>query len=105
MRYIMPCLLPSPIEDYHREMVRVVAERFGLTFTQRQAIPAHFTVKYHFTTPEIGQVEALLEDFVRKQRRTSIIEEASDTSSKTSSSSRSSSRPRHSMSTRRWSEP
>jgi 2'-5' RNA ligase len=73
MRYIMPCLLPSPIGEYQRELVDVIAARFGLTFTQRQAIPAHFTLKYHFTTQEIGQIETLLEDFVRRQRRTSII--------------------------------
>jgi 2'-5' RNA ligase len=72
MRYIMPCLMPPPILAYHRELVDLVAERFGLTFTRRQAIPAHFTLKYHFTTPEIGHVEALLDDFIRKHRRTSI---------------------------------
>jgi 2'-5' RNA ligase len=72
MRYIMPCLLPPSIEDYQREMVRVIAERFDLTFTQRQAIPAHFTLKYHFEIPEIGQVEALLEDFVGSQGRSPI---------------------------------
>jgi len=72
MRYIMPCMLPSPVQAYHRELVDVIAERFGLTFTQRQAIPAHFTLKYHFTTPEIGQIEALLDDFVRRHRRTPI---------------------------------
>jgi 2'-5' RNA ligase len=53
-------------------MVRVIADRFDLTFTQRHAIPAHFTLKYHFATPEIEQVEALLDDFVRSQRRTPI---------------------------------
>jgi len=72
MRYIMPCFMPPPILAYHRELVDLVAERFGLTFTRRQAIPAHFTLKYHFTTPEIGDVEALLDDFIRKHRRTSI---------------------------------
>ena len=77
MRYSMPCLLPAPIQAYQRELVDLIAERFGLGFTQRQAIPAHFTLKYHFTTPEIGQpaigqLEALLEDFVRRHRRTPI---------------------------------
>ena len=72
MRYIMPCLLSSPIGEYQREMVSVIAERFDLTFTQRQAIPAHFTLKYHFATLGIEQVEALLDDFVRSQRRSPI---------------------------------
>jgi 2'-5' RNA ligase len=78
----MPCLLPPPIKAYHRELVDLIADRSGLTFTQRQAIPAHFTLKYHFTTPEIeqpgtgqpgiGQLEALLDDFVRRHRRTPV---------------------------------
>ena len=63
-RYIIPCLFRSPqIVDYHRELVDAIADRFGLTFTQRQRIPAHFTLKYHFTTCEIGRVEEVLEEF------------------------------------------
>ena len=62
-RYIIPCLFRSPqIVDYHRELVDEIADRFGLTFTQRQRIPAHFTLKYHFTTSEIERVEELLEE-------------------------------------------
>ena len=65
-RYIIPCLFRSPqIVDYHRELVDAIADRFGLTFTQRQRIPAHFTLKYHFTTAEIGPVEELLHAFGR----------------------------------------
>ena len=71
-KYIMPCLLKSPVSDYQRELVDVIAERFGLTFTQRQAIPAHFTLKYQFTTAEIGQIEALLERFAREHPRTPV---------------------------------
>ena len=64
-KYIIPCLLGPAIATYQRELVDLVAERFGLTFTQRQAIPAHFTLKYHFTTSHIDEVETLLEDFAR----------------------------------------
>lgn len=62
----MPCLLGPAIATYHRELVELVADRCGLTFTQRQAIPAHFTLKYHFTTRQIAQVEALAADFARR---------------------------------------
>ena len=66
-RYIIPCLLRSPpIVDYHRELVDAIADRFGLTFTQRQRIPAHFTLKYHFTTSEIERVEELLGDLASR---------------------------------------
>jgi len=54
MKYIMPCVLKSPVIEYHRSLVDDIADRFGLTFTQQQAIPAHFTLKYHFTTVNIG---------------------------------------------------
>jgi 2'-5' RNA ligase len=66
-RYIIPCFLASPIQDYQRELVELIAERFGLTFTQRQAIPAHFTLKYHFATRHIGEVERLIGDFARER--------------------------------------
>ncbi len=66
-RYIIPCLVRSPqIVDYHRELVDAIADRFGLTFTQRQRIPAHFTLKYHFTTSEIERVEELLGDLASR---------------------------------------
>jgi len=64
-KYIIPCFLKPPIPAYQRELVDLIAARFGLTFTQRQAIPAHFTLKYHFATRDIAQVEELLEDFTR----------------------------------------
>ena len=72
-RYIIPCLLASPIQDYQGELVDLIAERFGLTFTQRQAIPAHFTLKYHFATRDIGEVERLIGD-VAREREASPVE-------------------------------
>jgi 2'-5' RNA ligase len=72
MTYIMPCVLKSPLIEYHRAFVDDIADRFGLTFTQQQATPAHLTLKYHFTTTDIGPVEVLLDEFVRTERRTPI---------------------------------
>jgi 2'-5' RNA ligase len=65
MRYILPCLLATPIRDYHQALVDEVATRFDLPFTRRQAIPAHFTLKYHFETDDIAPVEDLLAGFAR----------------------------------------
>ena len=56
-RYIISCFLGSPVLEYQRELVDLIAGRFGLTVTQQQAIPAHFTLKYHFATRDIGEVE------------------------------------------------
>ena len=68
----MPCVLKPPVVEYHRALVDDIADHFGLTFTQQQAIPAHFTLKYHFATADIGPVEVLLDEFVRNHRRTPV---------------------------------
>jgi 2'-5' RNA ligase len=65
MRYILPCFLGDPIRRYHQGLVDEIASRFDLLFTRRQAIPAHFTLKYHFETDDVRSVEALLADFAR----------------------------------------
>ena len=68
MRYILPCLLMSPVREYHRALVDELATRFDLRITQRQALPAHFTLKYHFETDDISPVETLLADFAGRHR-------------------------------------
>lgn len=65
MRYILPCLFASPIREYHQALVDEVATRFDLPFTRLQAIPAHFTLKYHFETDDIAPVEDLLAGLAR----------------------------------------
>jgi 2'-5' RNA ligase len=72
MRYILPCFLGGAVRDYHHALVEEIAARFDLPFTRRQDIPAHFTLKYHFETPDIGPVEALLETFARANRAAPI---------------------------------
>jgi 2'-5' RNA ligase len=63
MRYILPCFLPEPIRAYHAALVAEIAARFDLPYTRRQAIPAHFTLKYHWETDDMAPVERLLEAF------------------------------------------
>jgi 2'-5' RNA ligase len=71
--YIIPCLVRArQIAEYHRELVDSIADRFGFTFTRRQRIPAHFTLKYHFTTGEIVRVETLLQQFVSRHPPTPV---------------------------------
>jgi len=65
MRYILPCFFPSPIREHHQALVDEIATRFDLRYTQRQAIPAHVTLKYHFETDDIAAVERRLESFAR----------------------------------------
>ena len=67
MRYILPCFLGEPIRRYHQGLVDEIAARFDLPFTRRQAIPAHFTLKYHFETDDVRPVEAVLAGFARAQ--------------------------------------
>ena len=72
MRYILPCLLPNLVREYHRALVDELATRFDLRITQRQAIPAHFTLKYHFETDDIIPVETLLADFAGRHAATPV---------------------------------
>jgi 2'-5' RNA ligase len=65
MRYILPCLLPEPIRAYHAALVDEIATRFDLPYTRRQALPAHFTLKYQWEIDDIAPVEALLDGFSR----------------------------------------
>jgi 2'-5' RNA ligase len=73
MRYILPCFLGDPIRRYHQSVVDEIAARFDLPFTRRQAIPAHFTLKYHFETGDIGPVEALLVEFARAHTAAPVV--------------------------------
>lgn len=72
MRYILACVFGSPIREYHQDLVGEIAARFALTRTQRQAIPAHFTLKYWFTAPGGDTVERVLDDFARTHARASV---------------------------------
>ena len=72
MRYILPCFFAGPVREYHQALVDEIATRFDVPFTRRQAIPAHFTLKYHFDTADIAPVEELLEAFARANRPTSL---------------------------------
>jgi 2'-5' RNA ligase len=73
MRYILPCLFAGPIREYHQALVDEIAARFELPFTRRQAIPAHFTLKYHFETDDIAAVEDLLAAFARAHDAASLM--------------------------------
>ena len=60
------------IRDYHRALVEEIAQRVGLTWTQRQAIPAHFTLKYWFSAPPDGETERVLDTFGATHARTPV---------------------------------
>ncbi len=60
------------IRDYHRALVEEIARRVGLTWTQRQAIPAHFTLKYWFSAPPDGEIERVLDAFAATHARTAV---------------------------------
>lgn len=60
-RYILHCLLPSEIVQFHRNLVNEIAEETGLRLTQLQGLSAHFTLKYYFRTSDIKPVESAIE--------------------------------------------
>jgi 2'-5' RNA ligase len=63
MKYSLACLLEGPAAEYQQRLVREIADRFDLRFTLEQAIPPHFTLKYHFETEEIDTVEQIVSRF------------------------------------------
>lgn len=67
MTYILHAPLGEPFRTQHRNLVNDVAARFNLRYTQRQAIEAHFTLKYHFETDSIGELEEMLRSFCAAQ--------------------------------------
>jgi 2'-5' RNA ligase len=68
MQYIMHAPLGEPVRSLHRQLVDDIADRFDLRFTQHQAIETHFTVKYHFATDRIAELERLTETFCSSEK-------------------------------------
>jgi 2'-5' RNA ligase len=55
----------SEVDEYHKRLVREVAQKFGLQKTLFQNIAAHFTLKYWFDADEgeLAQLERMLNEF------------------------------------------
>lgn len=72
MRYVIHCLLNGPVVDYQLGLIREIADRFELPFTQELALHPHFTLKYEFDTEEVDSIEGLIERFCRKHAETPV---------------------------------
>src|SRR5262245_47016005 len=72
MRYTLACLLEGPAAEYQQRLIREIAARFDLRFTQEQAIPPHFTLKYEFDTDEIETVEEIVRRFCAAHTKTAV---------------------------------
>jgi 2'-5' RNA ligase len=73
VQYCLACLLDSPVREYHRALVREIADRFEVRWTERQAIPAHFTLKYWFDAPDPHGLERVLERFCSERGPAAVI--------------------------------
>ena len=77
-RMIHRCILhnnfTSEIDEYHKLLVREVAQKFGLEKTLIQNIPAHFTLKYWFDADEgeLAQLERMLNEFCAAYRQAPV---------------------------------
>ncbi len=72
MVYIIYCLLPKSIQEYHHDLVNKIHENFGLKITKDENLPSHFTLKYWFDTNNIEEVDRLLLDFCNSHKKTKI---------------------------------
>ncbi len=72
MRYAMYCALRGDVKKFQKKLVNDISKKFNLTFTKRQAIPAHFTLKYPFETKKIKEVERVVAEFCKKHKKTPV---------------------------------
>jgi 2'-5' RNA ligase len=66
-KYILHCLFNEDISRFHKHVVDFIAENTGLKTTKVQGLPAHFTLKYSFTTDDIVTFEEGLATFAQNQ--------------------------------------
>lgn len=63
MKYVIICKLSGPAEQYQQMLMNDLANTFGLEFTRKTELPAHFTLKYDFETEDFSPVDEALKEF------------------------------------------
>jgi 2'-5' RNA ligase len=68
MKYIIVCLLSGAVEEYHQQLVEEIAEKFEVIALAKQKAPTHFTLKDMFDADDIGELDKVLDEFVRTHK-------------------------------------
>jgi hypothetical protein len=72
MKYSICYLLKGDIVKFHKQKVRELAKKFNEPYLLENPIPLHTTLKYPFRTKRIKEIEDMLKEFVRKQKKGKI---------------------------------
>ena len=71
MRYMIGYLIKGEAKEYQENLIDSISEEFG-TRNLNEHIPAHFTLKSPFETENIGEVEKVLEEFCKGEKKSEM---------------------------------
>lgn len=72
MRYSICYKLNGKVEKYLKQKIKELAKEFNEPYLLNNPIPAHVTLKYPFEGKNIHEIENLLKNFVKKNKKTKI---------------------------------
>jgi 2'-5' RNA ligase len=74
MKYVVCCVLKGDVSNYQHKLVDDVYESFGISFTKKQKLVTHFTLKSQFEMRErnIGRIEKIIRDFCSDHKKSRI---------------------------------
>ncbi|MFH1209417.1 MAG: 2'-5' RNA ligase family protein [archaeon] len=72
MKYSICYLLRGDVAKFHKQKVRELAKKFNELYLLENPIPSHTTLKYPFITQRIKEIEDMLKEFVKKQKKGKI---------------------------------
>ncbi len=72
MKYSLCYLLRGNAAKFHKQKIRYLAEKFNEPYLLENPSPSHSTLKYSFRTDKIWEIEDMLKEFVKKQKKEKI---------------------------------
>ncbi len=72
MKYLIVCHLSGLVVEYHKKLVREIAENFGVILPIKQKFKPHFTLKYNFEATDIKEVETIIGKFCSTHKKTPV---------------------------------
>ncbi len=72
MKYSICYLLTGEAGKFHKQKVKELAKKFNESYLLENPIPSHSTLKYPFRTNKIKEIEDVLKEFVKKQKKEKI---------------------------------
>jgi hypothetical protein len=72
MKYSIWYLLTGEAGKFHKQKVKELARKFSEPHLLENPIPSHSTLKYPFRTDKIKEIEDMLKEFVKKQKKEKI---------------------------------